>query len=295
MVVPVHNGGDQLLDCLRSLNQLVGPPPAILLVDNASTDGAIEKARLICPKSEVLVQPVNLGFAAACNLGLNLARERDGRIALILNQDTVVAPDMVEKLLQSMLDKPKAALIGPKAYYLDPTDDGRPRVLFAGAYHKRLPLRFTLPGAGEPDDGAVECARRVDVMWGHGMLVRLEALDRIGLFDQGFFLYHEDVDLCLRLRYAGYEIWYEPTAVMWHDLSDSDRAEKSQMWRWQHKVDSAWHFHRKHYRWPMAALLGVLTTVHEAAHLARQGHAGATIHLMRAQLRWLLKVAGFQG
>jgi len=87
----------------------------------------------------------------------------------------------------------------------------------------------------------------VDYVWGHGMFIRTKALVKTGSFDPELFMYYEDIDLCIRMKKGGYEIWYDPTSIMWHDIQDGARAKTPERWRWQHKSTSIRMLHQRYY------------------------------------------------
>ena len=295
VVIPAFNGGSVLKKCLQSLLRLSEHVANVTIVDNASTDGSMASVAASFPNVRILRQVVNRGFAAACNIGLEFVADQGVDSVLILNQDTAVSPGLAKALIASMNDHPRAAVVAPKTYLNGHSASPQSRILYAGAYHRRWPLRLHLPGLGEVDTGAYDEPRQVDVAWGHGMFVRVSAVRQVGLFDEDFFLYHEDVDLCDRLRHAGWQVWYEPKAVMWHDVCDPDRARGSQLWRWKHKVDSAWTYHRKRAGAASALSLTSLTVVHELVHLLRLGERRAASHLAYAACRRLLRSAASRG
>ncbi len=285
-VILSFNEGAAVARCVDSLRASTVPTD-IVVVDNASADGSPELIRDRCPDCALIVNERNLGFGAGCNVGIEAALERDAEFVLLLNQDTTVAPDMVEVLVASMAEHPRAAVIGPKTYSGTPAPDGRQRLLYAGSWRGRLPLSQQLPGIEQPDDGRYDRAARVDFVWGHGMMLRAAALREVGTFDPAFFMYYEDIDLCLRLRAAGFEAWFEPRAVMWHDIADGARATTSEAWRWEHKVRSVSVFHRKYYPGPAAAGLTALTVLADVRMLARNRAYRAIRQLLRAYLRLL--------
>ena len=257
----------------------------VVVVDNDSQDGSPEEIRRTFPQVRLIANQSNLGFGAACNLGFEAGLEDEADYFLLLNQDIIAAPDLAQVLVSSARERPGAALFGPKTFFLDPGPDGQPRIQYAGAWRRLLPLRFLVPGIGAPDSERFNRPCRVDAVWGHGMLIRGRALKRVGLFDTDFFMYHEDIDLCRRMQMAGYEVFYEPRAVVWHDLADSDRATESEEWRWRYKVDSAWTFHRKHYGRFRAWILTPLNVLDETQHLLMRGRIRAAFHLGRVFLR----------
>jgi hypothetical protein len=285
-VILSFNDGLSVVRCVESLRASTAPVE-IVVVDNASSDGAPELIRRDCPGSTLLVNERNLGFGAGCNVGIEAALARGAEFVLLLNQDTTVAPDAVERLVAAMDAHPRAAVIGPKTWSGTPLPDGRQRILYAGAWRERLPLSQRLPGIEQPDDGRYDRAAAVDFVWGHGMMLRAAALRSVGAFDPAFFMYYEDLDLCRRLTSAGYEARYEPAATMWHDIVDGARATRSEAWRWEQKVRSVRVFHRKYYGAVAAAGLTALTVLADVRMLARNRSWTAIRQLLSAYGRQL--------
>ena len=280
VVIPAFNGGEKLLSCLHSfLHQTAEATAPIIIVDNASSDGSVAEAQRRFCALEVIRNESNLGFGIACNQGINLALKQGAEFVLLANQDTIASDDLLEKLLTSARECSRAGVIGPKTLSFDPMPDGRPRLAYAGAWRCILPLRQRVPGINQADSGAVTAPLQVDYVWGHGMLLRAAALKKVGLFDPGFFMYYEDLDLCDRMKSAGWELWCDPRAVMWHDVRDGARALNSELWRWRHKVQSARYFHRKRFTPVTSELLTAATIILEALSLLRNRHVRAAGHL----------------
>lgn len=287
VIVPAYDGGELLQQCLASVATSEFRADVIIIVDNASSDGSIERATQRYPDLHVIRNPRNRGFGAACNQGIDAAWARDCEFVFLLNQDARVEPATLGRLVETMREHPHAAVVGAKTLSPVHAADGSPILLYNGAWRRILPLWQRIPGIGRSSRNTAETPRQVDYVWGHGMLLRSAAVREIGSFDPGFFMYYEDLDLCRRLRQAGWEVWCEGRAVMWHAIDDGPRATESAGWRWQRKAESARYFHRRHYRQPLADLLWCLSTVREAAPLLLEGHLRAAMHLFRAWWRVL--------
>jgi len=282
VVIPAYEGGSDLPACLASLAASALRPAAVVVVDNASTDGSIEAAQRRFPGIEVIRNATNRGFGAACNQGIEQALARGDDFVFLLNQDALVEPETLGSLVALAAAHPRAAVIGAKTLSPRLAADGAPILLYNGAWRSRLPLWQRIPGIGRSSREASSAPHRVDYVWGHGMLLRSEALGAVGAFDPAFFMYFEDLDLCRRMQAAGWEVWCDSRAVIWHAVADGARATRSEKWRWTMKMTSARHFCRKHHSRREADLLWVLTAAREAASLVRNGHAGAAGHLLQA-------------
>ena len=285
VVIPSYNQRSALVRCLVSVYASEYSQVHVLVVDDCSTDGTVETLRERFPACEVLVNARNLGFASACNAGVQVAMERGAELILLINQDTILAPDLMEILGRFMAEHPRAGIVGPKTYSFDTMPDGRPRLIYAGSWQGLLPLSQRIPGIERAETNQRNDPVEADYVWGHGMLLRTATLRETGGFDAAFPMYYEDLDLCRRARAAGYEVWCEPRAVMWHDQPDGARASRSEYWRWANKVRSTAVFHRKHCGRAAAVLLTPLTLLLDAGRLLRRGQGRAVGHLLLAAAR----------
>ena len=218
MVVLSWNGVDDAVACLRSLAEVRWPRREVILVDNGSTDGTADTVRREFPEVDVIVNPTNLGFSEGNNVGIERALERDSDWVFILNNDTVLAPDVLEQLIGAAEAHPGAGILSPLIFFWEPPD----LVWFGGAhfdptrghsgrmehYRRRLPTGF---GGVRPIDRAA----------GAAMLVSRQAIERVGAFDPDLFFLHEDVDLSLRARAAGFDVLLVPEARVWHRVAAS--------------------------------------------------------------------------
>lgn len=282
VVIPAYNGGQDLLECLASVAASALRPAAVLLVDNSSSDGSVEHAGRRFPGVEVVRNAENRGFGAACNQGIERALQGGCEFVLLLNQDASLERDTLASMIGWAGANPKAAVVGAKTLSPVLAGDGSPILLYNGSWATRLPLWQRIPDIGR-SSRRVSCEpREVDYVWGHGMLLRCSALREVGVFDPGFFMYFEDLDLCCRMRAAGWQVWCDSRAVMWHAVDDGARAVRSERWRWRMKVESARYFYRKYFRGMRGDLLWGMTTFREAFSLLRNGHVVAAGDLVRA-------------
>lgn len=217
---------------------------AILIVDNGSSDDSTAQLRAAFPPGatrtpvELLETGKNLGFAGGMNAGAAYALDHGAGSVLFLNNDTEIDPDMLRQLSAVLGADPTTGMTGPLIYYADPSTKIW-RV--ADNEHAWLPFPLRVP------DAAVEGQvgpMRVDYITACAMLVRAQVLREVGLFDERYFMYFEDADLCRRVRDAGYTIRYVPQARMWHKVSLSANKEKG-----ANRYARAWgrvRFHRTH-------------------------------------------------
>jgi GT2 family glycosyltransferase len=204
-----------LLSCLQSLDDDPGRRCAVevVVLDNASEDGSAAAVRERFPSVRVIEQPFRAGFGTNHN---TVIRATEGRYVYVLNEDTTSAPGSFDRMVDYLDSHPLVAALGPRVAYPDGRDQPSawrfptPGVAALGA--------LTLGRAGIVQSGGRE-TRRVDWAMGCALLVRREALDDVGLFDERFFIYAEETDLCRRLAAAGWETHYFPDVTLVHHVS----------------------------------------------------------------------------
>ena len=236
------NHRDVTAEFLRSLSAIDYAAAHTILVDNASSDGTAECVRLEFPGVTVIENERNLGFAAGCNIGIRHAIERGADYVFLLNNDTRVAPDLVGVLVSWAEAHPNDGLLTPLIRHADDVD----RVWFAGSRRQRLTLDSGDFGPGRAERVPIEHSREVDYVMGCAMFIRVDTLRRVGLFDESFFMYHEDMDLSIRVQNAGYGLRFVPDSTVWHlvEVSTSDAPPL----RYYYKARGSVRFFRKHVR-----------------------------------------------
>jgi GT2 family glycosyltransferase len=204
-----------LQDCLESLYRAVKIPFDLYVVDNASTDGSPEMVRERFPQARLIVNRENLGFAPANN---QVLQEIRAPFVLLLNPDTVVLEGAVEGMLGFLKGNPEVAIVAPQ--YLN--QDGSKQNSFDNfpslateLFNKSL-LRILLPGAFPSKRGDYGGPLEVDSVIGAGMMLRQEAFSRVGFFDEDYFLYLDESDLCFRLKRAGWRCFHLPNLQIYH-------------------------------------------------------------------------------
>lgn len=265
VLVLTWNGGATALRCLSALRALVPAPETVLVVDNASTDGTADHVADRFPDYGLIRNPRNLGFAAGMNVGIRalLNRAQPPATIILLNQDTVVDPGWFAAITAPLADNPRLAAVGCKIRYPDGT------LQHAGMRldWPRAIVQHT--GWHEPDLGQYDTPCVADLVTAAAIALRTSALLQIGLLDEGYSpAYFEDVDLCWRLRQAGYLLYYEPRATLIHQESLSLRDELT---RSAHYNRGRLRFVLKSY--PLADLQGPFATA-EHAFLVEHSHTG---------------------
>lgn len=260
MVIVNFNTRDLLRNCLASIAAGAPPPFELFLVDNASTDGSAEMVEAEFRWAHV-IRSRNLGYAHANNLGLRQCR---GEYLLLLNPDTLLPPDALARMVAFMDAHPEAGAAGPKLVLADGQLDLACRRSFPSpevSFYRMLGLSRLFPKSRrfgrynltylDPDQPA-----EVDSVVGAFMLVRASAVAQVGLLDESFFMYGEDLDWAYRLKQAGWKVLYNPDVVVLHHKGAASR-------RYTRKTIVEFYramhiFYRKHYASSSNAVLGSL-------------------------------------
>ena len=210
VVVPNWNGKDSLGDCLDSL-LAQSVKAQVVVVENGSTDGSVEFLQKHYPQITTLKQSKNLGFAGGVNVGIRYAMEQGGEFVALLNNDAVADPDWLKHLLDAMQDPAvgitTCTFTSIDKKHLDSTGD--------------LYTVWGLPyprGRGEPLSDRYHEDTEVLGASGGASLYRIKMLEEIGLFDEDFFAYYEDVDISFRAQLAGWKVRYVPKAIAYHQI-----------------------------------------------------------------------------
>ena len=209
----------QTLGCLASLRRLEYPALQVVVVDNGSTEPVADQAAEVFPGAQVLATGQNLGFAEGNNVGLRHAQALGADWAVLLNDDTVVAPDLLGRLVVAAEPLPQVAAAGPTIYYYDRPDT----IWSAGGRIDWRSGRTEMLGLDRPGAGLGPDLQATDWLSGCALLIRRAALERVGLLDGRFFTYFEDVDWCVRASRAGYRLLHVPQARLWHRISPTRR------------------------------------------------------------------------
>lgn len=207
IVIVAYNGLEHLKACLPSIARQAYADTEVIIIDNASTDGSPEYVRQEFPHFHLHCSPVNLGYAAANNLGFQLAR---GETIAVLNQDTRVDPNWLEPLLVALERYPDAGLVTPKILLFDRPDTINTcgnQITFSG---------LTFCRGLEESSHQYTRLEPVSAVSGAVFLIKRSVLDQIGGFDERFFMYYEETDLSLRAALAGYTCYYVPESIVYH-------------------------------------------------------------------------------
>lgn len=217
VVILNWNNAPDTIACLSSVASLDYPSFRTVVVDNGSTDDSVAALRGAHLGVELLETGANLGYAEGCNVGIRHALARGAEFVLLLNNDTLVAPAMLSRLVAAATSDPRVGMAGPTVYYSDPP----PRLFAAGSLVRWTRGVVEHRGMGEPpgqypENGAPQA---VDFVAGCGLLASRAMIEACGLFEGKYYLNLEDVEWGVRARRHGFRVVHVPSAVMWHKVS----------------------------------------------------------------------------
>lgn len=251
IIIVNYNTRDLLRKCLQSVfASRTNHAFEVWVVDNASTDGSAEMVRSEFPKVKLIENQENAGYARANNQAV---KKLAGRCVLLLNSDVEVAPDTFDKMLSFMDNNSTVGISGCKVIKSNGELDLACRRSFpnpVNAMFRLTGLSFLFPKSRFssynltylPEDQTAE----VDSVMGAFLLVRREVINKIGLLDESFFMYGEDLDWCYRAKEAGFKVMYVPvTTVIHHKGSSSRKAPHKALYEFHRAMEI---FYDKHYR-----------------------------------------------
>ena len=213
VVILSYNGSKWIRRCLSSLQAATAPSPAVLVVDNHSSDDTAQIIRAEFPQVTLIEAERNLGFAAGVNLGIQHALKQGGDFVFLLNQDTHIHPDCVRHLTAIAQEAgPMGIFSCMELNYEGSAIDECTRAKIT----EHLPelvndLWFQRP----------KTSYLISVAYGNAILIHRRVFERIGLFDELFFMYVEDMDFSYRASRAGIPIWLVPEAIVYHQSTSS--------------------------------------------------------------------------
>lgn len=216
VIIPNWNGKDMVVHALRSLQQQTFDHH-VIVVDNGSDDDSVETIKKRFPGVEVIALSKNRGFAGGVNVGIRKAMKDDFRFIALLNNDAVVENSWLEHLVGSMKDRPDVVIATSKILRND-----HKHIDSSGEFIRSSGMPFPR-GRDESDRGQYDQAGFVFGASGGASLYRATLFKEIGLFDEDFFAYFEDVDISFRAQLAAHKIWYEPRAVVYHRVGQTSK------------------------------------------------------------------------
>ena len=221
------NGKDYLLNCLKSVSQLITENCKLetVVIDNASTDGSDQMVKEKCPDITLLKNKKNLGFTGGNNMGIKYALKNGADYVMFLNSDTLVDKDLAVQLIEAAESDPEIGIVGPKIYFAPGREYHRDRYKtseqgmvfwYTGGLIDWDNILLAHRGVDEVDRGQYDKQEETDFVSGCCMLVKRGVFEKINLLDDKYYLYLEDADFCKRAKLAGYKVIYSPTGRLWH-------------------------------------------------------------------------------
>jgi GT2 family glycosyltransferase len=218
IIVLNWNGKKDTLACLNSLEKLSYPHFETIVVDNGSNDDSVPAIRAQFPHVHLIENQTNLGFSEGNNVGMRVALEHNAQLLFLLNNDTIVAPDILERFIEMFQSNPQAGILGAKIFLHDQQDT----IDHLGGTWNPKTGTFTFIGLREKEDPSRwQTPQEIDYVCGAGLIVKREVVEKIGLLEPRFFLIWEESDFCFRARRAGYLTFTCPQAKLWHKVSAS--------------------------------------------------------------------------
>jgi len=219
LIIVNWNKKNDLLECLESVQKLNYSNFNTIVVDNGSIDDSLEMIKQNFSKVFLIKNKKNLGFAKGNNQGIELALRKGADYVFLLNNDAVIEKNCLRELVKVVESNKKYGVLGPKIYYFSVPN----RIQSVGEiFIRSLGLTFHRERK-KFDKGQFNSITEVDFISGCAMLLKTEAIKKVGLFDELFFSYLEDLDLCYRLKKKGYKTIVVPTAKVWHKESLSTK------------------------------------------------------------------------
>lgn len=201
------------LECINSLKKS-NYPIKIILIDNNSGDGI---SQAVAKDKEIIFiqNDKNLGYTGGNNVGIRRALS-DSDYIFVVNPDVIVSKDTIQKLVKVL--EGGADIVGPKIYF-----SGTKKIWFAGGILDMDNVIGSHKGVDEEDRGQYNVSEETDYISGASILIKRQVFEKIGFFDENYFLYYEDADFCYRARRAGFKIMYVPTTFVYHKNARSTK------------------------------------------------------------------------
>jgi hypothetical protein len=207
--------------CLSSLYKCVYHNFKIIVVDNESDPANSQDLKVQFPNIELLKSYENLGFTGGNNLGIKHAINQGADYVMLLNNDTIVENNFISPLLNHLEQNPKVGAVQPKIFLLND-----PKTIWnAGGQLNSSIMTTSSIGHNETDHGQYESPQTLDWITGCCILLRSEVINNVGMLNEQFFAYYEDVDWSLRIRDYGWQLMIEPESIIYHKAGASGKSE----------------------------------------------------------------------
>lgn len=219
LITVTYNSQSLIADFIASCLDQTCTDWQLYVIDNASTDNTMSIIQSFNdPRIILLLQSTNLGFAAATNIGINLALVNNADYVLLINNDTIFSSDLFQQLQDSISSNMEIDMVVPKILYHQPAN----KLWYAGGYFDCYQaMKTVMVGEGTSDDGKYDIARIVEFAPMCCVLFRAELFseDSVGLLDEKYFVYFEDADWMYKANQMGKKLMYIPEAILYHKVS----------------------------------------------------------------------------
>lgn len=230
IVIINYNGLENTMECLGSVVKDSYKDKIIVVVDNGSKDGSVKDIKNNFSKVIILENKENLGFSGGNNIGIKYSLEQGCKYIVLLNNDTVIDKNLVTELVKSFEKDDNMGIVSPKIYFEKGFEFYKDRyrkedmgkvLWYAGGVMDWKNLIASHRGVDEVDIGQYDKEEETDFATGCCMMIKREVFEKIGFFDEKYFLYFEDGDFIERAKKAKFKIVYSPKGVLWHKNAGS--------------------------------------------------------------------------
>jgi GT2 family glycosyltransferase len=221
VIILNNNRHYDTIACLASLSRSDYKNMSIILLDNSSTDGSISVIRNEYPAVQIISLEKNLGYAGNNNIGIKAALAQGAEWVFILNDDTLLDSSCLTLLLDAVEKDPEIGVVGPMVYHYD-----EPNVIQSAGGSLDNYWRNVHLGQNETDLGQFHSLHLVEWVSGCAILVKNKMVEKIGLLDERFFMYWEEIEWCIRAGRVGWKIAHIPQAKLWHKGVNRDYQAK---------------------------------------------------------------------
>jgi GT2 family glycosyltransferase len=239
VVILNWNGGEDILDSLRSVYNSTHKATEVVIVDNGSSDGSSDTIRALFPQVHFISNSRNLGFAKGSNQGMQWALDRGIRYILLLNGDARIHPNAIHELV-TIVSREDDSVIACPRIYLGGSSGTANRLWFAYGTVQLWVGLFQNPAFNQIDSPRWSQPEDMEYASGCCMAIPARILQQIGLLDESFFAYCEDIDFSLRVRKAGFRLRYVPTAHIWHGSDRPNNRTRTATYRYLSTRNNLW-------------------------------------------------------
>lgn len=212
------NGYSNTVSCIKSLLKSTYQNLKIIIVDNGSKNNEALKIEKLFPNTTVIKNKTNLGFSRANNQGINHALEKKADYIFILNNDTIVDKNCINNLILFCYKNNFKGIISPKVLFYNSS-----KIWSLGGRHQPLTTIPRLIGQGKPSKAYKKAIIKPEFLTGSALFMHKTLFNKIGMFDEDYFAYHEDIDLSYRARKSGFDLICLTDSVIWHKVSKSTK------------------------------------------------------------------------